>query len=477
MKKQGLWFLPNSDIKVPGKLFVDEDKSKIRLRLFAETYISGNPFEFLKSKRDDDYIEFIYGENDKSSFGQVTLFGCSFSKLSHIGGDIHQLEYSIQFVFEDIHIISRKHLQLNNLTVLFPNSDNFFNGWDSVSDEGEKEVKEYRRKSNTIVINHNLSVDSINEKREKISSGKDYAIEYHHHFNFNYKEPVDIDTVYQDCVVFKKMMEFSSSRKLAFIIRGADIDFKNIKEQRNRYVLSSGKKPAKARTYIFSRLTLNQAPFEEKRKLHQNWLLFSKWSESNETLDSFIKEWFANVELQPIYDIYIDTIDWGKDGVISNVSFNNRFLNVMQALEAYYDFLNPDFKIINEEFVKQRQEVINALEAKNLKEWVRTHSKFPKHANFSIKLSFLIDKYRDVLLSLGAMEEFLKSYPNSAKEFRHKLSHGKVNKTFQGKALDSLYRFSQIILSICILDSIGMEKTRIVDRIKTNPDMLRQIPK
>lgn len=477
MNKSGLWFLPNSDVKVPGKLFVNENKTKITLQLFTKTYLSGNQFEFLKSKRDDDYIEFIYGDNGRSRFSQVTLFGCSFSKLSVVGGDIHQLEYSVQFVFEDVHILSREHLLINNITVLFPNSDTFFNGWGSVEVEEQEKQKEYYRISTTIKVNDDLSIDSINEKREKITATKNYSVEYRHHFDFNYKEPVDIDIVYQDCVVFKKMMEFSTRRKLAFIIRGANIDFQNIKEQKNGYTLPSGEKTTSARAYIFGKLTLNQKPFENTKKTHQNFLLFSKWSESDETLNTLIKNWFSNKELQPIYDIYIDTIDWGTDGVISNVNFNNRFLNVMQGLEAYYDFLNPEFKMINETFIAQRQEVINALDTKHLKDWVRTNSKFPKHANFSIKLMFLVNKYKDVLTGLQISIEFLKAYPNNAKEYRHKLSHGKINKTFQGKVLDSLFRFSQLLLCVCILDSIDMKKEKIISRISSNPDINRQIPR
>jgi hypothetical protein len=148
----------------------------------------------------------------------------------------------------------------------------------------------------------------------------------------------------------------------------------------------------------------------------------------------------------------------------------------MQGLEAYYDFLNPEFKYENEAFVGKRQEIYDALEDDELKNWVGIHLRFPKQANFSHKLKFLCEKYSDILLFLKCKSTLINSYPNKAKEYRHKLSHGKINKTFQGKDLNSLYGFSQALLCICILDSIGMKHKKIADRISSNPDINRQIP-
>lgn len=139
--------------------------------------------------------------------------------------------------------------------------------------------------------------------------------------------------------------------------------------------------------------------------------------------------------------------------------------------------MNPEYKYINERFIAERQKVYNALESKEIKHWVGNHLKFPKQATLAYKLKFLCDRYSEIFLSLKANAALIKSYPYKAKEYRHKLSHGKINKTFQGKDLNSLYAFSQALLCICILDSIGMEHNQIVKRINFNPDVNRQIPR
>ncbi len=480
MKESGLWYLPNSQTKVPGKLFVNDNKTSIILKLYATTYLSGNAFEFLNSKQEDDYVEIILGDTRNSPLGNLTLFGCSFAKLAPIAGELHELHYNVQFVFNYVHILHRDKLKFNYIEILYPNSDNFFNGWDKLNREDDNPKSEYVKVTSTIKIDDGLSIDIVDSKRHTISMSKNFEVLHDNHLTFNYSKTVDIDKIYKDCVTLQKMMEFSSRRKLAFIIKNAKIDIDNVSNHYEHHPFDkelAEKTANMAHTYIYSRLTLNQEPFENKSKLNQNWLLFSKWTESEDSLSELLRNWFKNEKLQPIYDFYIDTIDFGKDGAVSNVNFNNRYLNLMQGIEAFYDYLNPEYTYTNESFIATRQKVYNALESDDLKSWVGNHLRFPKEANFSHKLKFLCDKYFDILRILKADETLIIKYPYKAKEYRHKLSHGKINKTFQGKDLNSLYAFSQVLLCICILDSIGMDYTKIAERINSNPDINRQIPR
>lgn len=481
MKESGLWHLPNSKTKIPGKLFVDNSKNSIILKLYTKSYLSGSVFEFASTKRKDEYIEIILGDIRNGPLGDVTLYGCSFARLAPIAGDLYELHYRIQFIFNYVHILKRSHLKFNYVEVLFPNSDNFFNGWESVNREESNSKNEYVKITNNLKINKQLNIDVVDTRRETVSMSKDYEIKHSNHLTFNYTDTIDIDVIYKDCNTFQKLMEFSGRRSLAFIIKNAKTEFKYVNGERQLQNLvrknTEDERDKMAHTYIYSRLTLNQEPFENTSKLNQNWLLFSDWTESKQSLNNLITNWFKNESLHPIYEFYLDTVDWGKNGAISNVNFNNRYLNLMQGLEAYYDFLNPDYQYKNENFIVERQKVYDALESKELKRWVGNHLKFPKQANFSDKLKFLCEKYMSILSNLNTNSQLIESYSYKAKEYRHKLSHGKINKTFQGKDLHSLYGFSQVLLCICILDSIGMEHIKIADRINSNPDINRQIPR
>lgn len=481
MKESGLWYLPYSEYKVPGKLSVSDSKKSIVLKLYTTSYLSENAFGFIDRKRGDDHLNIVLGDTQRGHLGDITLLGCSFAKLAPIAGDLYELHYRVQFVFHYIHILKREHFKFNNIKVLYPHSDNFFNGWQSVGSIDESSVEEYQKVTSVLKINENLTIDIVDSMRRTVSLKKDFELKHSNHLTFNYGASVDIDLIYKDCLTLQKMMEFSSRRNLTFIIESAEIEFDNIEnqEQHTHLVLrkNDGRKQTTAHTYIFSRLTLNQEPFENTSKLNQNWLLFSGWTESYQSLNTLISNWFKNKSLQPIYDFYLDTTDWGKEGPISNVNFNNRFLNLMQGLEAYYDYLHPEFFYSNKEFVAQRQKVYNAIASKELKLWVSKHLKFPKQALFIHKLEFLCQKYSEVLVGLKTNPESLKTYPDKAKEYRHKLSHGKISKTFQGKDFHALYSFSQVLLCICILDSLGMPYQKIIQRIDANPDLNRQIPR
>lgn len=401
MKESGLWYLPYSENKVPGKLSVNDSKRSIILKLYASSYLSSKAFGFIDRNRDDDYIDIILGDTAHGELGDITLFGCSFAKLAPIAGELYELHYSIQFVFHHVHILEREYLKFNHIEILYPNSDNFYNGWDSINRDDEHSIKEYKKITSTVKINDNLSIDIVDSKRQIISLSKDYELKHTNHLTFNYNKSVDIDVIYKDCNTLQKMMEFSSRKNLAFIIKNAKIDFDKIKNQKQHTSLIlqkfDGEKEKMAHTYIYSRLTLNQEPFEDTSKLNQNWLLFSGWTESHKSLSDLISNWFKNEKLQPIYDFYIDTTDWGKDGPISNVNFNNRYLNLMQGLEAYYDYLNPEFLYTNETFVSERQKVYNALSSNELKQWIGKHLKFPKQALFVHKLEFLCNQYSEIL--------------------------------------------------------------------------------
>lgn len=466
-EKRGEWYLPNSELKIPGKLYIDESEKKIILHLFTSTYLNGNYF-IPRSSDEDSYHEIILGTGINSL---TTLYSCRVYSSSPIKEGFHELKYQVEYVFDKVHINSYQNLLLNNVSVTFPNARAFFDGFKSITESETRE--EYYELDREIPIHKNFKIVLSDSKQKILSFKKDYKIKHSKSIKFIYEKPVDFNTVYTDCYTLLRMLEFSTRKNLAFKIKHARLDIKNVaKYEEKIHIQSNGKigKPEFATTFIYSRLDFNEEPFLDKKKWHQNFLFFSGWSESNVEIDRIIKKWYSNEKLMPIYDFYIDSNNWFRGKVtLSNVMYNNKFLNLIQGLEAFYDFIDPSYTYTNEEFTKTRQKAINTIYDLDLKKWTFEHLKFPSKPTLTYKLTHLCRRYDGILSNFFSDTDFLNSFPNDAKEYRHKLSHGKINKTYQGTEMSNYYKFSQLLLCICILDSLEMNFNKIIDRIKSNP--------
>jgi len=147
--------------------------------------------------------------------------------------------------------------------------------------------------------------------------------------------------------------------------------------------------------------------------------------------------------------------------------FNNKFLNVIQGLESYFDLQDLAFISDNETFTKNRQEILNRVDDINLKTWLTKNLKFPRSHKLVDKLIFFTNRYDYIFKKVEYLELFATEYPISATEYRNKLSHGKIEQTFQGENFHKIFSFSKILLCFCILESIGFE-TRDIESICKN---------
>ena len=478
MEETGEWYLPDSEIKIPGKLITDDNAKKIFLKLYTPITFSGKELKVNKridKNGEDAYYEKIIGNRLSSVTARyITLYSCSFKNCPIISDKLYELTYQVQFVFNYVHL---KNLLFKSVSIDFPFLKTFYDGWEDEFDElQEKEPEEYRKYGNVIDINSNFSIKTVDLKWKQLKKRKGYEIKYSKHLEFHYKESVDIESVYKDCNYFTNILEFTTRKKLSFIIKDASIELRNTIGNYNTSILVNDKDESRDYTYtsITSVLNFQKEPFLDRFGWTQGYMIFSRWTESQEELNRIIKKWFNNEKLMPIYDFYIDSYNWFKGKVtLSNVMYNNKFLNLIQALEGYYDYLDPIYINTNEMFVGERQKVINSLNDSHLKTWVMLNSKYPKQPTIASKLKHLCDKFNKILNPLFIGHTYIDDYPASAKEYRNKLSHGKINTTYQGPELEGLFKFSQLLLCICIMNSLEMTKYKIIERINANPDLFR----
>ncbi|MCH3885104.1 ApeA N-terminal domain 1-containing protein [Tenacibaculum aquimarinum] len=467
-KYKGDWYLPKSEKSLPGELIFDDKLRKITLILFSKIYFTGETIikNQLDSKRNQYNFELILGESSHL----FTLNNCLLSSTESIG-KLTKLVYNIEYAFSYVHLKGIKGLKIKNIEVKFPFLSSFFDGFDSLKDCIDKTEKtEY---SEPLCITEKLNLKLVDNYDKKITSFNDgYELKYSKTIQFEYLNEENFSNAFKDIYTFSKLLSFTTKKAICFEIKSITIPIKFINRYDKYFNIIENSFPC----YV-TNFTQNESCDIKETFLHQNFMLFSKFSfNDEESLIHIIKMWFQNKKLNPIYDFYIDSNNWfkGKNVILSNVMFNNKFLNLIQGIESYYDILDVEFIKKNENFTKKRQEVLNLIDSPELSKWINTNLKFPKTPTLTHKLEYFIEKFQDVFKGIKNIGPFIEEYPIKAKDYRHKLSHGRIETTYQGENFDKIYSFSKVLLCFCILDSLKINVLGIRSICKSNENLNRE---
>lgn len=473
MKKieySGEFNLPNRNIKYPGRIVGSEDSYKLILEIFGDESIEGkkmiknNPVEI------DYYHQIILGHSFSPQ--NLTLLDCHWHGTEVIGENLYQIKYSIRIIFKHVLIKDYNNFKLNTLTICLPYLSTWYDGWKSLDKVDDLTEQEYQ-KVQSLEVNNELTLNFIDylSKSPKVL-GKSYEVNYQKYLQFTYKIPTHLDDIISDITKFRKLFEFSTLKRIHFKLIDATIENVHVSARD----MNHGNE-------IFTVVRFDNYSFTQRQDVHkfyrhQNFLLLSRWKLDKEKLDSLIINWFSNSEYYHIYDFYLDSHNWfeGTEANLSNVMFNNRCLNLIQALEDYhrktYDHLLPDIDTFN----KMKSEVLKLLDSKKeLKQWANNRINFNKVPYLNERLNDLIEKSKDIIKGLFGDELFYSEFPELAKKYRDMLSHGNMKGTSLGKELHYLFHSAQVLLAIIILSSIKLENIEILKLIKANVEFQRII--
>lgn len=464
MKREfkGEFYLPRSQNKIPGKLIADFDKNKILLNLYTDKYLSGETIIFNKHGHPNDkHFEIILCD---AVSNELSLINSKFRRFEPISMHLFKITYEVNFILENVHISNLSDLSIINAKLNFSYLKTFFNAWDFINKDDPKE--EYLHVSEPFKIKENLIYKLEDKVQQKLTNfDGSYHLEYSKSIIFEYEIGVCLEDLLIDIYNFSSLLAFSTNKPISYEFRFITLENKNVEKTNYHYQLENNH----SLCYI-THFPRNNSKNEIKNDLHQNYMFFSKWQFSDSELHKFITNWFSNKQLKPIYDFFIDSNNWFSDNniVLSNVMFNNKFLNVIQGLESYFDILDVTFVSDNENFTKNRQEILNKIDDNNLKIWLTKNLKFPRSHNLVDKLSFFTNRYGYIFKKVNGIDSFVSQYSITATDYRHKLSHGKIEQTFQGENFHKIYSFSKILLCFCILESIGFEPYDIESICNTN---------
>lgn len=455
---KGDWYLPEKQTILPGELIIDTEEKSILLKLYCENFLNGVKINM--HERNLVNYEIILGDVRQN----ISLYLCRFARLQPIGKSLYELNYRIEYAFFNIHLPKISDLLIYKAEIDFPFLASFFDGWASLKNENQNvEEMSYSKPMQISETQKILLIDEYRKDFKKLDGS--YEVKYLKSIQFSYTIAQSFQEVLKNLFTFARLLAFVTKKSINYEIKTLKIDLKSINSYDEHYNIIDDLYPVYVVNY-----SLNSLHKKYDNDLHQNDMMFSKWQFSDEEMNHFIKKWYENSNLAAIYDFYIDTNNWfeGKSATLSNVMYNNKFLNLAQALESYFDSIHVEILTTNEEFTKKRQTALNFIPDMELKKWVQKNLKYPKTTNFVDKLEFLVSKFNDIFEGNEILKKFSEEFPIIAKEYRNKLSHGRIEKTYQGKDFDKIYSFSKLLMCFCILESLEMQNAEIKRICKTN---------
>jgi hypothetical protein len=460
---KGEWFLPGKE-KFPGQLVIDNKQQTIHLEIFAPFFIEGPSINL--DTHPEHFHTIILGDHPV-----CTLYNCHLAGTEEVGANLYRTTYRIEYVFTSVHF-NDPTITVYGGTFIYSHLATWYDG-DELHDKLEgkgglfvdgKEVIENVLRKEELQVNTELSLvlwDEVNKNIKELDIS--YCVKYEKYLRFQYQNSVPFKRLLKDAISFLKLLSFCFGKPMNLFIVYAYADLKKATiSDRVASIRKSDRQIIHVNNY-----TLKRGKEIAEHSAHGRHMIVSRHTLSKDELNGVIVQWFANERLYGIYEYYLDSNNWfeGAKAKLSNVMFNNRFLNLIQGIEAYYNEYYPrkltPSPVDQQLFTSNKQAVIDLIKDEHLKTWVEQELKFKKAREFTLKekLTALITDLKPDLEDLF-QNILLSEFPESATKFRNILSHGGNKEINLGVRLHEDYYIAQILLGICILKSLGVAELK-----------------
>jgi len=465
---RGDFYLPDKN-KYPGQIYYHEDR--IILEILSKYSLDKIKIEPDLSNDVKFFHKIIYGETTTPYY--MTLLDCRWIETSPISINLYSIKYDIRLIIKNVLLKSYEDFKLNSAVVCLPYVASWYDGWKWRDKLDYFSTYQIENESISLRINENFTLDFIDKlvKYPKVF-GKKFELEYYKFVQFKYNVPVHYYDLISDIISFKKLLEFSTSKKIGFELIEGKIDNSNIISEDIHF------KSENSTLIYFKDFQFINGYNVDDQSLHEHYMLISNWKINKDELNDIIVRWFSKKSFYPIYDLYLDSNNWfeNSNAILSHVMFNNRCLNMIQALEDFHRKMNIEFNPDKAEFDVLKAKVLKALyKDKELKKWANNQIKFSKVPYLKDRLNDLINNTIEIIKEVFGDKDFFKLFPDLAKKYRDILSHAKMEDTDLGDEFLILFDMSQIFLAICILKNLELDDSLISKLIKENLDFKRKI--
>jgi hypothetical protein len=490
----GEWFIPNQNVKIQGTLIIDKDGYTQVLKLY--TQIDFHDIQISQNWTPWTPLNYttLLGNTEKL----ITLSNCDFCDSKLIGVDLYELTYNVTYSFIGGHTENPLELSVSKLTCTIP----YFSSWydtnrkyygNSDREEGEGSYQkkifecfdEHDYKSynyvrelkpaihlnelrNEINISNDLSIVVQRRYQKKHSAlGKQSSINVNHYIHFVSKTNISFEELRKEAYKFLQLMKLATGKLLDLNIislhtkqdslKGLNNDCSNTKDDIEIWINKYDK--------------LGKRNFSKSDYLHQNYMLFHGDYNNYTSLDRIISNWYKSYDkFFSVYNIFLDTFEWfqNTDATLSLVMFNNRILNLIQALESYHSYTHPDLVGENQDEVNNKAEaILKLIENDDDKAWILDRIE-AKHVRLRQRLNKILKEdslsLSNIIFQNGKDKE---SFIYKLTTIRNPLSHGESIDIEETK-LHIYYYKTLLILLCCILKTLELSDEQIQKKILKN---------
>jgi hypothetical protein len=190
-------------------------------------------------------------------------------------------------------------------------------------------------------------------------------------------------------------------------------------------------------------------------------MLFT-FKDISDRFEVFLRNWFEKADLlEPVYNLCFGTL------YNPRMYLEHKFLNMVQAIEAYHRRTMKNFELTEEQHKKRIEEILNAVPLEH-KDWLENKLAYSNEPNLRKRLKEILEKFADVL------DEFIPdndSFIHKVATTRNYLTHYDERLKELSVEGEELYHFTQklkILLEICLLKELGFTSDNIKSLISKN---------
>lgn len=506
----GKWWLPNNpEVEVPGKLSFSSENGAT-LELLGSFYSS--PFEEIGDILNSSSLTKSLNVNNNVQAGvaidfikpketiilglldnneEISLYRCS--------GEINKYEFSteratlvfyIEYIFRKIHFNKEEDIQFKSISVQYSN----LREW--VGKSGIEIIP--GKEENQVLISYQPPSNIHIAKIENLDLNITFSQVYFNPFNFFSKREyyrANLEQIvwltmenpcnqpFNECIQllinFRDLLSFAMTKPTSVIeVSGrTNVTYtKGVLQASGKIVLEEEQRE----TQVFILFSLGNSAKAVEIEIPTNKMLFL-FRDLENNLGEIFEAWInKREEYQPIFDLLLITM------YTPNLYLHYRFLNVVQALEAYhtnkYEDIYQDVKIYEKGLYKKFREVLDAFPSKNVDQENGISDEFRKALKGKLKAQtrFTLEtRLKDLLKKVSPLlpNDFIgsttdrDSFARRSAETRNALTHHdkeKRKQAAQGQELNQLFYTLKVILQICLMKEISFNDNSIKTLVERN---------
>jgi hypothetical protein len=428
---QGLWWLPDRPRKkICGTLSFSQEKGG---HLSLEGGFVDKTIEVLRKLDYEGHEpELILGESNKGE--RITLWKCFLLPYSLNYMLSNKSIYHIDLIFRNAHFKSSSELKFINLKAHFSNIEEWV---------GITGLSTNIQSIDSITINYNkpknLNFDATDELIVRFLFNPGFSRNIYKEIKINEEIWVDVTS--------KKKNEKKDFEQLWKILSNMNSLLTFALNQKTYILHINGYKNRTNHTPCEVIYQQVQTP-EKNYELSFSKILLT-FADFSTNLENTVFKWnFVSTNFSIVVSLY--NLLYSKDRLF----IENKFLSIIQAIEAYHTKKYGINEIPNEEFLQKVQKITNSIDDQNLKIWTEGKLKYSNQIALNQRLN---DLFKPYLSPFNGNIKNIKSFIHKVVKVRNDISHGNEKRSYfkDSKSFYYVIQILKILLECHFLNELG----------------------